>query len=75
MSSITGSTRTTKCNTKRVADVWLEQFSILYGFTQSPADKAEDCGSVEERLQLKNDLQCKSFEWFITEIYPELMVK
>ena len=34
-----------------------------------------DCGSVEDRRQLRKDLKCKNFSWFLDNVYPELQVR
>uniref|UniRef100_A0A1I7XN58 Polypeptide N-acetylgalactosaminyltransferase n=1 Tax=Heterorhabditis bacteriophora TaxID=37862 RepID=A0A1I7XN58_HETBA len=38
-----------------------------------PSDNGSLC-SISERLALRQKLQCKSFEWYLKEIYPELKV-
>ena len=70
-----GVDKTTLCNTRRVADTWLDQFGILHNFTRSLADLQENCGgAITKMAEIRKKLQCKSFEWFIFNIYPELMV-
>ena len=37
-------------------------------------DSQEDYGNVASRKLLREKLQCKSFGWYLKEIYPELYV-
>ena len=69
-----GAVKTLLCNNKRVARAWLDQFEILYNFTLTNAKLQENCGDISYVKDTKRRLQCKPFEWYISEIYPQLMV-
>ncbi|OPJ81995.1 polypeptide N-acetylgalactosaminyltransferase 15 [Patagioenas fasciata monilis] len=61
-------------NKIRIAETWLGSFKDNFykhdtvAFLISKAEKP-DCS---ERLQLQKRLGCRSFQWFISNVYPEL---
>ncbi|VDP29157.1 unnamed protein product [Soboliphyme baturini] len=58
-------------NTRRVAEVWLDEFKQFY-FDAMPRAKHVDFGNVTSRLLLKKKLGCKSFRWYLENICPSL---
>lgn len=40
----------------------------------NPGAASSDYGSVAERLSLKRQLECKSFRWYLENIYPESLI-
>ncbi|XP_059154168.1 polypeptide N-acetylgalactosaminyltransferase 5-like isoform X2 [Physella acuta] len=59
-------------NSARVAQVWLDDYRKF--FFDEPYDEAR-YGSVQERLELRERLQCHSFDWYIQNVYPEMYIK
>lgn len=61
-------------NTKRAALVWLDEYLEEF-YRMRPAARDLDAGDVQDRKQLKNRLACKSMNWYVDNVYPELRGK
>jgi len=63
-----GHAQTIHKNIARMAHVWLES-AFLAEFLEK--NNIPEPGDVSDRIQIKQRLKCKSFEWFLTNVYPE----
>lgn len=56
-------------NNARCVDVWLDKYSrFYYAINPGALPKRTD---VSERLKLRKELRCKSFQWYLEHIYSE----
>ncbi|CAL8314238.1 unnamed protein product [Lota lota] len=60
-------------NTRRTAEVWLDEFRLFY-YSARPAARGKSYGDIRGRVELRKKLQCKSFKWYLDNVYPELKV-
>lgn len=57
-------------NSLRAAHVWMDEY-IDYFLQQQQTAKLVDYGDISDRQRLRQSLQCKSFSWYLKNIYPE----
>lgn len=61
-----------KRNSVRLAEVWMDDYKKYY-YDRIGHDLG-DYGNITDRLELRNQLHCKPFSYFVKEIYPELFI-
>uniref|UniRef100_A0A1B6DK05 Polypeptide N-acetylgalactosaminyltransferase n=1 Tax=Clastoptera arizonana TaxID=38151 RepID=A0A1B6DK05_9HEMI len=58
-------------NSLRVAHVWMDEYKEQF-FKQRPDAVNVAYGDISDRVSLRKKLGCKSFSWYIENIYPNL---
>lgn len=57
-------------NLARVVHVWMDDYK-KFVFMKRPDLQGVEHGDLTKRLELRKRLKCKSFKWYMENIYPE----
>ncbi|CAF4902806.1 unnamed protein product [Pieris macdunnoughi] len=57
-------------NALRLAEVWMDDYAKYY--YQRIGGVHEDFGDVTKQKELREKLKCKSFEWYMHNVYPNM---
>ncbi|XP_068452869.1 polypeptide N-acetylgalactosaminyltransferase 6 [Clinocottus analis] len=64
-------------NQVRLAEVWMDDYKkIFYRRNKDAAVMASEnkYGDISDRLNLRENLKCKNFTWYLNTIYPEIFL-
>ncbi|XP_044758630.1 polypeptide N-acetylgalactosaminyltransferase 5 [Coccinella septempunctata] len=57
-------------NAARVAEVWMDEWRDFY-YAMNPGARNVPVGDLTARRALREKLKCKSFRWYLENVYPE----
>ncbi|XP_031229242.1 polypeptide N-acetylgalactosaminyltransferase 5 [Mastomys coucha] len=65
--------KTVERNLVRVAEVWLDEYKdLFYGHGDHLIDQGLDVGNLTQQRELRKKLKCKSFKWYLNNVFPDL---
>nr|XP_003922012.2 polypeptide N-acetylgalactosaminyltransferase 5 isoform X2 [Saimiri boliviensis boliviensis] len=65
--------KTVERNLVRVAEVWLDEYKeLFYGHGDHLINQGLDVGNLTQQRELRKKLRCKSFKWYLENVFPDL---
>lgn len=63
--------RTFHHNTLRTVEVWVDEPYKQVFFDHVPEMKGVDPGDLTERRAIRENLECKDFQWYLDNVHPD----
>jgi len=60
-------------NSARLAEVWMDDYK-KYFYRNRVSAKIPELGNLTERKELRKKLKCKSFQWYLDTLLPDMFI-